>query len=36
MAEEKVYPKKPYPVGAAKAVTMTNRSKDKMLICSEN
>lgn len=36
MAEEKVYPKKPYQVGAAKAVTMTNRSKDKILPVRHN
>lgn len=36
MADEKVYPKKPYQVGVANAVTMTNRSKDKILPVRHN
>ena len=36
MAEEKVYPKKPYQVGSANTVTMTNRSKDKILAIRHN
>lgn len=36
MAEEKGYPKKPYQIGAANAVTMTNRSKDKILPVRHN
>jgi hypothetical protein len=36
MAEQAVYPKKPYQVGAANAVTMTNRSKDKLLPVRHN
>ncbi|MBV7539264.1 DUF3274 domain-containing protein [Duganella sp. sic0402] len=36
MTEENIYPKKPYQVGVANTVTMTNRSKDKILPVRHN